>query len=381
MAPNSDWFEKDFYKVLQVKSDASEKEIKKSYRSLAAKYHPDRNAGDAAAEKKFKEISAAYEVIGDPEKRKEYDEVRSLGPIGRGFGSGGFPPGGGGNRGGARSFDVGDLSDLLGGIFGGGAGGSTTSSQHRAGGPRRGADLTATLNLSFADAVTGVTTSVHLTSDSACTTCFGSGAAPGSQPEPCRKCGGRGVLDDNQGMFSFSQPCDQCGGRGRVIVNPCTTCSGSGLVRKPRQVKVRIPAGVKNGQKIRLAGKGAPGVNGGPNGDLVVELRVGKHEIFGRRGNDLTLTVPITLVEAAEGADIKVPTLTGEVKTLRIPPGTPTGRTFRIKGAGVKTKNATGNLLVTVEVSVPTQLTAEQKKALAGLSDPNVRDHLFKNAQ
>ncbi len=377
MAPQHDWFEKDYYKALGVSSDASEKDIKKAYRSLASKFHPDKNEGDAAAEERFKEISAAYDVVGDADKRKEYDEVRRIGPMGRAFGDrggfGGGPFGQGG--GGGTTFDVGDLSDLLGGIFGGG--GRPTAGQNRYGGPRKGADLSAKLNLSFVDAVTGVTTSVHITSDAACTTCFGSGAAPGTQPEVCRRCEGRGVLDDNQGLFSLSQPCDQCGGRGRVVTSPCSTCSGSGLIRRSRQVKVRIPAGVKNGQKIRLPGRGAPGVNGGPPGDLVVELHVGRHELFRRRGQDLAITVPITVVEAANGADIKVPTIDGSPKTVRIPPGTPSGRTFRIKGAGVTTTKATGNLLVTVEVTVPTDLTDEQREALAGLADPSVRDHLF----
>ena len=377
MAPHSEWFEKDYYKVLGVASDASAKDIKKAYRTLASKYHPDKNKGDTKSEDRFKEISAAYDVVGDDKKRKEYDEVRRMGPMAGAFGSGGFS--GAGDRGAGRSFDVGDLSDLLGGLFGGGGGGGSSSAgRYRAGGPRKGSDLSATLNLSFSDAVSGVTTSVHLTSDGACTTCFGSGASPGTQPDVCGKCGGRGVLDDNQGLFSLSQPCDRCGGRGRIVTNPCATCSGSGLIRRPRQVKVRIPAGVKDGQKIRLAGKGAPGVNGGPKGDLVVELHVGKHQLFGRRGDDLTITVPITMVEAATGADVKVPTLEGSTETLRIPPGTPSGRTFRIKGAGVTTKKATGNLLVTVEVVVPTDLTDEQAEALAGLADPNVRDHLFK---
>ncbi len=376
MAPNNEWFEKDYYKVLGVASDVDQKDIKKAYRKLASQFHPDKNKGDASAEERFKEISAAYDVVGDESKRSEYDDVRRMGPIGRNIGGGGFP-GGGGNRGAGRSFDVGDLSDLLGGIFGGGGGGRNPTSANRPGGPRKGSDLAAKLTLSFADAVSGVTTSVHLTSDGACTTCFGSGAAPGTQPDVCRRCDGRGVLSDDQGLFGLSQPCDLCGGRGRIVTNPCKTCSGSGLVRRPRQVKVRIPAGVKNGQKIRLSGKGSPGVNNGPNGDLVVELQVGKHEVFGRRGNDLTITVPITVVEAANGADIKVPTLQGSTKTVRIPPGTPSGRTFRVRNAGVKTKKATGNLLVTVEVAVPKDLTDEQLEALAGLSDPSVRDHLF----
>ncbi len=372
MAPQHEWFEKDYYKVLGVAPDATEKDIKKAYRKLAGKHHPDRNKGDSAAETKFKEISAAYDVIGDPTKRAEYDEVRRLGPVGRAFGGGdGYPGGFASRSGGGRSFDVGDLSDLLGGIFGGGA------ARSGGGGPRKGPDLAATLTLSFADAVAGATTSVHLSSDAPCTTCFGSGAAPGTEPQVCNRCEGRGVLNDNQGLFSLSQPCDLCRGRGRIVTNPCATCSGTGLIRRPRQVKVRIPPGVMDGQKIRIPGRGAPGVNGGPPGDLVVELRVGQDRLFGRRDNDLTITVPITVVEAANGADIKVPTIDGRTKTLRIPPGTPSGRTFRIKGEGVKTAKTTGNLLVTVEVVVPTDLTDEQRDALAGLADPSVRDHLF----
>jgi len=379
MAPNNEWFEKDYYKVLGVASDADHTTIKKAYRKLASQFHPDKNTGDAKAEARFKEISAAYDVVGDEAKRKEYDEVRRLGPMGRAFGgsggAGGFPGAPGGNRGASRSFDVGDLSDLLGGIFGGGA--PKTGSTNRPGGPRKGSDLSASLTLSFADAVTGVTTSVHLTADGACTTCFGSGAAPGTTPDVCTRCEGRGVMSDNQGLFGLSQPCDLCGGRGRIVINPCNTCSGSGLVRRPRQVKVRIPAGVKEGQKIRLAGKGAPGVNGGPNGDLVVELRVGKHELFGRKGNDLTITVPITVVESSNGADIRFSTVAASTETVRIPPGTPSGRTFRVRGAGVATKKTTGNLLVTVEVALPKNLTDEQIEALSDLTDPNVRDHLF----
>ena len=259
-----DWLEKDFYKILGVSEDVSDKDLTKAYRKLARKYHPDANPNDTTAEERFKEVSEAYDVLSDAERREEYDQIRKYGATG---GFGGNPFGGAG-----FSFDGGNLSDILGDLFGGrrGGGGPRPGT-----GPRRGDDLEAELNLSFDDSVKGVTTSIHLTSDAACGTCHGSGAAPGSTPEICSRCQGRGVLDDDQGFFSLSQPCPQCSGRGRVVTNPCPTCRGSGIERKPRQVKVRIPSGVKDGQRIRLKGRGAPGRNGGPAGDLFVVVRVG----------------------------------------------------------------------------------------------------------
>lgn len=373
--PQHDWLDKDFYKILGVSSDVSEKELTKAYRKLARSYHPDANPDDREAEDKFKAISEAYDVLGDPERRKEYDEVRRFGRGGPGFG--GPRPGSArpGNDG--FTFDSGDLSDLLGGMFGGGGG----AGRRGAGtGPRRGDDLEADLHLSFDEAVGGVTTSVHLTSDAACRTCKGSGAAPGTTPQTCTRCSGRGVLDDNQGFFSFSQPCDQCGGRGKVVVEPCPTCSGSGIERKPRQVKVRIPAGVKDGQKIRLKGRGTPGRNGGPAGDLFVVVRVAGHKVFGRKGNNLTLDLPVTFEEAALGANIKVPTLDGSTVTLKVPPGTPSGKTFRVKGRGVDQAKKGGDLLVTLVVEVPDELTAAQRSAIEALRDAatgSPRDHLF----
>ena len=357
--PQHDWLEKDFYKVLGVSSDVSEKDLTKAYRKLARKYHPDANPNNSSAEDKFKEISEAYDVLGDPERRKEYDEVRRLGPGAFGGATG---PGG---AGGGFGFDPNDLSDLLGGMFGGGAGrrGSAPGT-----GPRRGDDLEADLHLSFDEAVEGVTTSVHLTSDAACRTCRGSGSAPGTTPQTCSRCSGRGVLDDNQGFFSFSQPCDQCGGRGKVVVEPCSSCRGSGIERKPRRVKVRIPAGVKDGQRIRLKGRGAPGRNRGPAGDLFVKVMVAGHLLFGRSGDNLTLDLPITFTEAALGAKVKVPTLEGSSVTLKIPAGTPTGKTFRVRGRGVKTSKRTGDLLVTIVVDVPTELSDAERAALESLA-------------
>ncbi len=369
-----DWLEKDFYKILGVSDDAEDKEITKAYRKLARTYHPDANPDDKKAEDKFKEVSEAYDVLSDGERRREYDEIRKYGPAAGMFG-GGFGGGarGGDPQGGGFGFDTSNLSDILGDLFGAGRRSAPGT------GPRRGDDLEAELNLSFGDAVNGVTTSVHLTSDAACSTCSGSGAAPGSQPEVCSQCHGRGVLDDDQGFFSLSQPCPRCQGRGRVVTNPCSTCRGSGIDRKPRQVKVRIPPGVKDGQRIRLKGRGAPGRNGGPAGDLYVIVKVGAHSVFGRSGNNLTIDVPITFAEAALGANVKVPTLDGATVTLKIPPATPTGKTFRVRGRGVSTTKGTGDLLVTVVVDVPTELTDEQRaavEALAAAMPKSPRDRL-----
>ncbi|HZU73920.1 MAG TPA: molecular chaperone DnaJ [Acidimicrobiales bacterium] len=364
MAPQREWFEKDYYKVLGVSATATDKEITRAYRKLAKQYHPDANPG---SEERFKEISAAYDVLGDADRRKEYDEVRRLGPLG-GFATGngrqGSPFGG--------SFRVDDLSDLLGGIFGRGNRGQRTS------GPARGTDLEAELHLSFQEAVDGVTTSVNVVSDAACHACSGSGAAPGTQPTVCSACGGRGVTEDNQGLFSFSQPCPACGGRGVRVEKPCPTCRGTGVERRPRQIKVRIPTGVEDGQRIRLKARGTPGRNGGPPGDLYVTVRVEPHRLFGRRGQDLTLTVPVTFSEAALGADITVPTLDSTVK-VRIPAGTRSGRTLRVRGRGVRTDKGAGDLLVSVEVVVPQHLSDDQRRAieaLAQLSPESPRAHL-----
>ncbi|MBN2623332.1 MAG: molecular chaperone DnaJ [Acidimicrobiales bacterium] len=366
MAPQREWFEKDYYRVLGVSETATAKDIKSAYRKLSRQYHPDNNPGDAAAEERFKEVSAAYDVVGDPEKRKEYDEVRKLGPMGGMFGGGGPGPGAGGPTGGFRFEDVGDLGDVLGGLFNRGRRGA--GGPGRGTGPHRGQDLEAELHLDFDDAVHGLTTTIHLTSDASCSTCHGSGARPGTTPHACPQCGGRGVIDDNQGFFSFSQPCPSCGGRGYTIDDPCPTCRGTGIEHRPREVKVRLPAGVADGQRIRLKGRGGPGRNGGPPGDLYVTTRVGKHPLFGRRGDDLTITVPVTFPEAALGADVRVPTLDGGSVKLRIPAGTRSGRTLRVKGKGVPARKRTGDLLVTVEVAVPQKLSDDERKAIEALA-------------
>ncbi len=270
MAPQREWFEKDYYKVLGVSSTATDKEITRAYRKLAKQYHPDTNPG---SEDRFKEISAAYDVLGDPERRKEYDEVRRLGPMAGGFGApgGGFGGPGGGTF---RVEDVGDLGDLFGGLFGGRGG------RRRARGPQRGADVEAELHLSFDDAVKGVTTSVNVPQDTRCHTCNGSGAAPGTATHPCDQCGGTGTLNDNQGLFSLSTVCPKCHGRGTLVDTPCPTCAGTGTERRVRNVKVRIPPGVEDGQRIRVKGRGEPGQGMAPAGDLYVVVRVGKHAKF-----------------------------------------------------------------------------------------------------
>jgi molecular chaperone DnaJ len=243
----------------------------------------------------------------------------------------------------------------------------------------RGANLETELHLSFEDALNGVTTSVHLVSDAVCSICRGSGAEPGSDVVVCPQCAGRGVIDENQGLFSFSQPCPRCAGNGMIVDDPCHNCGGSGVERRPRTVKVKIPAGVTEGQRIKLKGRGGPGRHGGPPGDLYVIVHVGRHELFGRKGRNLTLAVPITFSEAALGANIKVPTLAGDPVTIKIPSGTRSGRTFKVKGRGATTANGTGDLLVTVEVAVPQNPSAEERaliEKLAEASDESPRTHL-----
>jgi molecular chaperone DnaJ len=360
VAAQREWYEKDYYKVLGVNDDATPKEITKAYRKLARESHPDTHPGDDASEERFKEVSAAYDVLGDDEKRKEYDEVRKLGPVG------GFQAGGPGGPGGFN-FNVGSdgLGDILGQMFGRGRRGGGPSA---GAGPQRGADVEATLNLDFADAVKGLTTTLYLTSDAECSTCHGSGAKPGTQPKVCSNCGGRGVVDDNQGFFSFSSPCRVCGGRGVIVTDPCPTCRGTGTERRPREVQARIPAGVADGQKIRLKGRGAPGRNGGPPGDLYVECHVAPHQLFGRDGHNLTLRVPVTFAEAVLGGDIEVPTLDGPTVTLRLKSGTQPGSRHRVKGKGITTSKSTGDLIVTVDVQVPHRLSEQERAAVEALA-------------
>ncbi|MGH3315292.1 MAG: molecular chaperone DnaJ [Nocardioidaceae bacterium] len=387
---SSDWLQKDFYKILGVSKDASTEDIKKAYRKLARANHPDANPGDAAAEDRFKAVSEANSVLSDPEKRKEYDQARAM------FGAGGFrPPPGGGRTGraGTTTYDLGDLfgserhgsgglGDLLGDIFGGGGGGRRTASA------RRGADIETEATISFDQAIEGVTVPLQMTSETACSACSGTGARSGTVPKVCPNCSGTGMQTTSDGgVFAMTEPCQECRGRGLVVEDPCPVCHGSGRGTSSRTMQVRIPAGVKDNQRIRLRGKGAPGERGGPAGDLYVVVHVSAHPLFGRAGDNLTLTVPVSFDEAALGAQIKVPTLGGNGVTLKVPPGTPNGRTFRVRGKGSRRKDGTyGDLLVTVEVAVPTSLSDEARAALEALraasgDNGDLRAELFSRAR
>jgi molecular chaperone DnaJ len=367
---NASWLEKDFYAALGVSDLASPDEIKRAYRKLAQKHHPDRNPGDKAAEDRMKDASEAYDVLSDPKKRAEYDEMRRLARSGFRAG-GGFP--GGGN---VRVEDLGDLGGVLGDLFGGMFGGGGAGGSGRGGRGNRvrtGVDLEAEVTLSFDDAMRGTTIKVPVTREVQCSTCGGTGAKPGTGAKTCSACGGRGIVGENQGFFSFQQPCRQCGGSGKVIEDPCKTCRGEGTVRKREDVTIRIPPGVRDGARIRAAGRGDRG------GDLFVTVHVGTHRLFGRSGADLRLDVPITFAEAALGAQIKVPTLDGTV-TVKIPPGTQDGQTFRVKGKGApKPKGGAGDLLVTVHVAVPTKLSGKEKEIVERLAEAqngSIRSHL-----
>jgi molecular chaperone DnaJ len=364
-----DYVEKDYYSALGVPKDASQAEIKKTYRKLARQYHPDANKGDTAAEEKFKEISEAYDVLSDEKKRKEYDEARTL------FGNGGFRVPGG--AGGGVPFDLSDLfggasgggglGDILGGIFGGRGGRGHAS--------RRGTDLEAEVTLSFTDAIDGATVPLQLSAHASCPTCKGSGARPGTATRVCPSCTGTGMSSRNAGGFAFAEPCLECRGRGLLVDDPCPTCAGTGQAMTTRTLRARIPAGVKDGQRIRLKGKGGPGERGGPAGDLVVLVHVRAHEVFGRKGDNLTLSLPVTFPEAALGATVKVPTLAGAPVSVKIPAGTTTGRTLRVRGKGAPRRDGSrGDLLVTVEVAVPQRLNDKAKDALTAYAQAQPED-------
>lgn len=376
---NRDWIDKDFYSVLGVSSDASQDEIKRAYRKLAQKNHPDSNPGDTEAENRFKEISEAYSVLSHPDQRAEYDQVRKLASSGAFAGGAGPGPGGFGGFGG-QGVRVEDLSDLLGGfgglgdLFGGGTGPTRTGRR-----ASRGVDASADLTISFEEAFRGITTTLQVRGQAVCSHCGGNGAEPPSRPTTCPTCGGSGSVAQNQGFFSFSQPCPQCRGSGAIVDEPCTTCRGSGVEVRTRSIKVRIPAGIKDGATIKLAGKGGPGQGGGPPGDLLVKVHVSDHPVFGRSGNDLTVTVPISFSEATLGTKLEVPTMDGSVK-VKIPSGTTSGRVFRVRGKGVTPdRGKTGDLLAKVEIQVPTKLSKEEKKLveqLASYDTDELRAHL-----
>ena len=365
-----EWVEKDFYKELGVSSSASDKEIKSSYRKLASELHPDKNPNNPAAAERFKAVSEAYSVLSDTAKRKEYDETRRLfagGGFGRKF-NGGF---GGGGGFGAESgeFNLNDLfaqagqagganiGDLFGGLFGRGA-------QQRPSRPRRGNDMETESELSFLEATKGVEMPLRLTSAAPCTNCHGSGARPGTSPKVCPACTGNGVISSNQGAFGFSEPCTDCRGSGSLIDEPCPDCHGSGRAARTRTINVRIPPGVEDGQRIRLAGQGEAGLRGAPSGDLYVTVRVRADKVFGRDGDDLTVTIPVSFTELALGTTLSVPTLDGKVG-VRVPKGTADGRILRVRGRGVpKRAGGNGDLLVTVKVSVPPNLEGAAQDAL-----------------
>ena len=363
-----EWFDKDYYQVLGVPKNASAAEIKKAYRKLAQQFHPDANPGNKDAEERFKEIAAANDVLGDAETRTNYDRVRETGASGFGPGFGGAAPGGWPGAGGVggpgyQQVDF-DLGDILGGMFGGaGRRGGRTSTR-----PQRGADLETDVRLSFEDAMTGTTVPVKISGPAPCRTCHGSGAAPGTSPITCPECGGSGQIAVNQGPFQMSQTCPRCRGNGRIVETPCPTCHGSGAERRTRRLQVKVPAGVKDGARIKLTGRGEPGPPGAKPGDLYVRVNVAKDRTFGRKGDDLTLDLPISYSEAALGANVQVPTLNGPV-TLKVPAGTPSGKTFRVKGRGAPRKNGHGDLLATVRVDVPGKLSREEKQLLQQLQE------------
>jgi molecular chaperone DnaJ len=349
----------ELYKTLGVSKKATDEEIKKAYRKLARKYHPDRNPGDKEAEEKFKEISAAHDVLADPEKRKEYDEGGMFG----GFGGGGQSPfgPGAGQAGGFGSFDFGDI---FGSVFNRGGG--------RGAQPRqvRGRDLETEVQLSFDQAINGAQVSVTVPKAARCATCHGGGAKPGTAPTTCPRCEGRGVESQGQGLFSISQPCSQCGGSGQIVEDPCPTCGGSGLTQQTKRYKVNIPAGVKEGSRIRLAGKGEDGPRGGPPGDLYVTTRVASSPVFERRDDgNLEVTVPISIPEALRGGTIEVPTLEG-TKKIKVAPGTRHGTLQRLRGEGPPKKSGgRGDIRYRLEIAVPKDLDEDQLKAVDELAE------------
>jgi molecular chaperone DnaJ len=362
----------DLYKTLGVDKKASQDDIKKAYRKLARQYHPDTNK-EPGAEDRFKEVSEAYDVLGDPEKRKKYDRG--------GLFAGTGPFAGGGAAGGAAGADFGSFSDILSGIFNTGAGRGTRTRPAA----ERGRDLETTVSLSFDQAVEGAQVPVSVATHSACPTCRGTGAEPGTQPVVCPVCHGRGVESQGQGLFSITRPCERCGGSGTVIEKPCHTCHGEGRMRELKKYRVNIPAGVKDGSRIRLAGKGEAGLRGGPAGDLFVITKVSESPVFRRKGDNFEVEVPITVAEALGGADVEVPTLHG-TKKLRVAPGTKHGTVQRLRGEGpaVPGGSGKGDLHYRFVIDVPGKLSDEQRRVVDELSkvmNGNPREHILREAR
>jgi molecular chaperone DnaJ len=362
----------DYYKTLGVSNKATADEIKKAYRKLAREYHPDRNPGDKQAEARFKEISQAHDVLGDPEKRKQYDS--GTGPFATGAG-----PGGGFGGFGNFDFDSSSMGDILSNLFGGSASGRRVRTKPRA---EKGADLEAQVSITFDQAISGAQVPLQVPMHATCATCRGTGAKPGTTPSVCPRCEGRGIETQGQGMFSISQPCSRCGGSGTVIEDPCPTCNGAGAVRTVKRLRVNIPAGVRDGSRIRLAGKGEPGRNGGPPGDLYLLTHVAPSPVFTRKGDNFEVEVPLTIPEALRGAEVRVPTLNGS-KTLRVRPGTTHGTVQRLRGEGPPKLGAgkeRGDIHYRFVIDVPDNLSKEQEQAIDELSKSmgaNPRDRLF----
>jgi molecular chaperone DnaJ len=365
----------DLYRVLGVDKKASADDIKKAYRKLARKYHPDRNPGDAHAEERFKEVSAAYDVLGDTDKRKQYD---------RGTLFGGGRPGAGG-PGAPGGFDPSSFGDILSDLFGrGGRGDAGAGGTPRGPRPERGRDLEVEVTIAFQQAMDGAQIPLSVPTSATCTTCHGTGARPGTTPKICPRCQGRGIESQGQGLFSISQPCSRCGGSGTVIEDPCATCHGEGAVRTVKKYRVNIPAGVREGSRVRLAGKGEPGRNGGPPGDLYVVTHVQPSPVFQRKGEHLEVEVPLTIPEAIRGAEVEVPTLNGR-KRLRVPAGTTHGTVQRLRGEGPpkldrSARPPRGDIHYRFVIDVPASLSAEQSEAVDKLSEAmngNPRARLF----
>jgi molecular chaperone DnaJ len=364
----------DYYKTLGVDKKATAEDIKKAYRKLARKYHPDRNPDDKDAEARFKEISQAHDVLGDPEKRKQYDS--GSGPFATGAG-----PGGGFGGFGNFDFDASSMGDILSNLFGGASGGGGRGARQRPR-PERGADLEAQVSISFDQAIAGAQVPLQVPMQTTCNTCHGTGAKPGTTPSVCPRCEGRGIETQGQGMFSISQPCSRCGGSGTIIEDPCPTCHGAGAVRTVKRLRVNIPAGVRDGSRIRLPGKGEPGRRDGPPGDLYLITHVTPSPVFTRKGENLEVEVPLTIPEALRGAEVQVPTLDGS-KTLRVKPGTAHGTVQRLRGEGPPKLGSgkppqRGDLRYRFVIDVPESLNDEQQQAVEELSkvfngDPRAR--------
>ncbi|WP_337550239.1 molecular chaperone DnaJ [Dysosmobacter welbionis] len=350
---------RDYYEVLGVSRGASEDEIKKAYKKMARKYHPDLNPGDKTAEEKFKEVNEAYEVLSDADKKARYDQYGHAG-VDPNFGAGGF---GGGFDG---SFDFGDLGDIFGSFFGGGFGGGRRTNPNA---PQRGESIRMSIAISFEEAAFGCEKAVTVERYETCDTCHGNGCAPGTSPEVCPDCHGTGTVQVRRqtpmGVFATSSPCPKCGGKGRIIHQPCKDCRGSGMVRKKKTIQASIPAGIDNGQTISIRGQGNAGKNGGPAGDLLITITVRPHEMFRREGTSVLCEAPITFTQAVLGAELEIPTIDGKVK-YTLPEGTQSGTTFRLKGKGIPSINGRGrgDQYVTVYIETPKNLNKEQKEAL-----------------